>query len=135
MKPILYHTLKNFVRGWSKFYINPIDIRKITNIYYNKRLFCIFDPEYEYTLRINYYNPRIEYIINNIVIYSIYNYTPFINIPYISEQYVEESYMTLRYKTECEVKKEIEKIKKLQDKIKEFDRKQNNKFIIKKNLA
>ena len=131
MKPILYHTLKNFVRGWSGFYINPIDIRKIKNIYYNKRLFCIFDPEYEYTLSIHYYNPRSEYTPNIMFINGRSNIV-------LSEKYVEESYMTLRYKTECEVKKEIEEIEKLQDKIKEFDRIQNDKlieFVNKKNLA
>ena len=54
MSPTLYHTFRGFVRGWSEFHINPIDIRKIIKISHRKRLFCIIDREYKYTLDIIY---------------------------------------------------------------------------------
>ena len=41
MYPGLYHTFKGFVKGLSHCHINPIDIRKVCDIRYRKRLFCI----------------------------------------------------------------------------------------------
>jgi hypothetical protein len=123
MSPTLYHPPKNFVRGWSGFYINPVDIRKIRGIYYKKRLFRLFNTEYEYTLNIIYYNPRSEYGANLAFIPGKGSSV------ILSEKYVEESHMTLRYKTEYEVKKEIETIYELQDQIKKFDEIKNKKLI------
>jgi hypothetical protein len=123
MAPTLYHTFTNFVRGWSGFYINPVDVRKIRHIYYKKRWFCLYSPEYEYTLNIRYYNPRSEYGSNLVFIPNTG-----VTVMY-SEKHVEESHMTLRYKTENEVKKEIESIYELKDKIKQFDELENNKLL------
>ena len=121
MSPTIHHTLTNFVRGWSGFYINPLDIRKIRRIMYHKRLFCFLDPEYKYTLSIRYYDPRSEYGPNLV-------FTNKGTSIILSETYEEESHMTVRYKTEYEVKKEIENINKLRDQIKQFDEIENHKL-------
>jgi len=56
MKGIIFHTLKG-INGWSFLKLQKIDVCKILNIKYNKKLFCIFDYEYKYTLEI-----EIEYL-------------------------------------------------------------------------
>ena len=56
----VYHTLKNCVRGWSTFYTNPLDVSKIISVTYTERLFCLFNPEYIYSVIINYSRPRSD---------------------------------------------------------------------------
>lgn len=121
MFPTLYHTFKGFVKGLSSFHINPIDVRKVIDINYRKRLFCIFDTEYKYTLKIKYFNPR------SILSSNIITSNGHIGIGFYNE-YVETSEMTLRYKTEKEAIDEIDKIKKIQKIISQFDIEQNLKL-------
>lgn len=131
MTPTLYHTLKNYMRGWSSFHVNPLDIRKIIEINYHQRLFCIFDREYKFTLKIKYYNPRSES--NSSLVMTAGGH---VGVAF-NERYVESSYMTVRYKTENEIKQEIEKINNLQNIIKKFDEEQCiklNNFAINYNL-
>jgi hypothetical protein len=122
MSPTLHHTFKGFVKGLSYFHINPVDIRKVIKINYRKRLFCIFDTEYKYSMEIEYFNPRSEISSSTVITsgghvgFGIYN------------QYVETSEMTLRYKTEKEVIDEIDEIKKIQKLISQFDIEQNLKL-------
>jgi hypothetical protein len=122
MTSTIHHTLKNFVRGWTNFHINPIDIRKIVKISYHKRLFCIFQREYKYTLEIEYYNPRSESDASPIITTGGQVGFAFTN------EYFETSQMTIRYKSENEIKQEIDEIKKIQDIIKIFDEEQNKKL-------
>lgn len=131
MTPTVYHTFRNFVKGLSGFHLNPIDVRKVMNIDYRKRLFCIFDKEYKYTLEIKYSNPRSELRVSSVLTTGGQIGTG------IYKEYVESSIMTLRYKTEREVKNEIREIKMKQNLITEFDNEQNLKlqeFIEKKLL-
>jgi hypothetical protein len=121
MNATLLHNLKSHVKGWSSFYVNPIDIRKVIDISYNKRLFCIFDSEYKYTLRIEYYNPRSEITTSPV-------FTSRGSGVAITESYKEISIMTIRYKTKNEINQEINEIYKLKNIIKNFDEEQNKKL-------
>ena len=101
MQGILFHTLKG-IKGWSDLCISTVDVNKINKIYYEKRLFCIFNKDHRYNLTIEYLEPRVS---NYFVLYAIvYNVQLIANI-------------TKRYKTEIEVKNEIEEIKTKQQKI------------------
>ena len=54
MTIIIHHMFKGFIKGWTTSVVNPLDVRKIIKIDYRKRLFCILDREYKYTLRIEW---------------------------------------------------------------------------------
>jgi hypothetical protein len=123
MTPTLSHTLKNYVKGWSGFFVNQLDIRKIIKIDYHKRLFCVFDHEYKYTLEILYYNPRSESRLSPVITSGGHMGISFNN------DYEETSTITVRYKSENEVKQEISEIKKMQYMIKKFDEEQNKKLV------
>jgi hypothetical protein len=122
MSPTLHYKLNNCIYGWSKLKLNPINVRNILNISYNKRLFTIVQPEYKYSLTINYYNPRTEFDV-----------TPVFGLPSygiaLSYKYEHASYITFRFKTEDDVKQEIKKIEELQNIIKEFDKNEDKKNI------
>lgn len=122
MYPTLYHTFKGFVKGLSSFHVNPVDVRKVINMDYRKRLFCINDTEYKYSLEIEYYDPRSELSVTYIRSASGHVETRFYN------HYEETSEMTLRYKTEKEIINEINEIKKKQNLISEYDNQQNLKL-------
>lgn len=122
MSPTIYHTFKGFVKGLSSFHINPIDVRKVIKIDYRKRLFCIFDTEYKYSLEMEYLNPRSELSAAPVITSGGHCGTGFYN------EYIETSEMTLRYKTEKEVIDEIDEIKKIQKLISQFDIEQNLKL-------
>ena len=125
MSPTLFHQLKHHTKGWSSFYVNPIDVRKVISISWNPRLFCIFDQDYPYTLRIKYYNPRSVEIASPVISGGHTGIA-------FTEKYEENSYITIRYKTENEVHQEINEINKLQNIIKNFDEEQNKNL---KNFA
>ncbi len=123
MSPTLFHQLSHHVKGWSSFYLNPIDIRKIVSVKWHPRLFCVFNRDYPYTLSIKYYNPR-----------SVVTSGPVLTTgghvgASLTEKYEEHSYMTIRYKTEGAVHQEINEINKLQNIIKNFDEEQNKKLL------
>lgn len=122
MSPTIYHTFRNFVKGYSFFHHNPIDVRKVIEIYYRKRLFCILDREYKYKLIIEYSNPR-----SNLTITPMITFGGQVGVAY-TRIYEESSLMTLRFKTEKEVKNEINEIKIKQNLISEFDNEQNIKL-------
>jgi hypothetical protein len=61
MNATLYYRIRNSVRGWSFLYVNPVNVRKILNMGYSRRVFRILYPEYLYTLKIDYYDPHEEY--------------------------------------------------------------------------
>ena len=87
MKGLVYHKLKG-IRGWSNLNISKIDVYKVMDIYYEKRLFCILNKDYPYKLIIEYHaHPKY-----------IYN-------------------ITKRYKTEIEVQNEVSEIILKQSKI------------------
>ena len=120
MPSTLYHTFKNFVRGWSGYHISRVDIRKISNVKYHKRLFCIFDAEYEYTLFFSYYNPHSELAV-----------APIIGGKggiVLTSEYSETSTVTLRFKTLKDVNAEIDSINKLKHMIEKYDAAKSDKI-------
>lgn len=122
MSPTIFHHLKHHVPGWSTFYINPIDLRKIIKINYFKRLFCIGDPDYPYTLKIKYLNQEIETKQNGVFGFRDGELV-------LTNEYNKTSIMTVRYKSQTDVLKEIYKINQLQELIKKFNEQQNKKLI------
>lgn len=120
MSPTLYHTFNGFAKGLSSFHINPIDIRKIIDIQYRKRLFCILDIEYKYTLEIEYSIPTNRLSISPVIVFG--------NLGIANNINNKTSIMTLRYKTEKEVINIIEEIKMKQNLISQFDNEQNKKL-------
>jgi hypothetical protein len=83
LKKHVSHILSG-IDGWSFLFIRIIDVNKVINIKYYKRLFCVFENEYKYTLKITYDEP--------------FNY---------SSIFLPTSKLTKRYKTEMECQNEI----------------------------
>ena len=103
----MIHILKG-LNGWSKLNISSIDINKIKNINYKKRLFTIFDTNYPYTLTIEYNEPLYHYGIAPG--YGLYGPSIIVNHVYLTQ------YITKRYATEIEIQIEIKEIKNKQNK-------------------
>ena len=122
MKGIIFHTLKG-IKGWSELSISTIDIYKIKNIYYEKRLFCIFNKNHPYNLIIEYHEPT-----ESIDLVPGINFNGGITISLVSQMNLITD-ITKRYKTEIEVKNEIEEIKIKQKKIELFKQKIANQII------
>lgn len=110
MKGTIFHTLKG-IKGWSQFNISTIDICKIKDIYYEKRLFCIFNKNHPYTLTIEYCEPTQSYgLVRGATFDGKFTTT-------LVSQIDLTTFMTRRYKSEIEVMNEIEEIKTKQKKI------------------
>jgi|LauGreDrversion4_2_1035121.scaffolds.fasta_scaffold04984_10 hypothetical protein len=111
---MIFHTLKGII-GWSSLSISKIDICKIKKIYYKKRLFCIFDRDHPYNLIIIYneptptigFAPGFDLFDGDCTFSIVESVSLTVNI-------------TKRYKTEIEVKNEIEEIQMKQNKLKLF---------------
>ena len=98
LKKPIFHILSG-IDGWSFLFIRIIDVNKVLNIKYNKRLFCFLEKDYTYTLKITYDEP--------------FNIGPI---------FLPSSKLTKRYKTEMECQNEIFLIEsKKRIKIKKFD--------------
>ena len=105
MPPKITHLFtKPFTYGWNTAVINPININKILTMEINKRLFCIINKDYPFTLKIKYYNSSIE----NHAIHNITNYETY-------------SYINLRFKSRNDARYEINKINKLKLLVKEYN--------------
>ena len=107
MNGLIFHTLKG-IRGE---YIYKMDVYKILNVKYKKRLFCIFDRDYPYDLEIEYNEP-----IKCDTIETTYTNKGFIYVP-MSKVHLTQ-FINNRYKTEIDVKNEINEILIKQNKIK-----------------
>ena len=112
MSKQIYHTFRGFMRGWSDVHCNPIDITKIISMKNTRRLFCIKDVEYPFTLTIEYHDPKEEIVFAPMLVPM---FVPIL-IPIIYND--NTSIMTLRYKTSQEVYNEINTIKNMQNDIK-----------------
>ena len=110
MKGIIFHTLKG-IKGWSDLSISIIDVYKIKNIYYEKRLFCIFNKNHPYNLIIEYHEPT-----ESIGLVPGINFNGGLTTSLVNKVSLIAN-ITKRYKTEIEVKNEIEEIKIKQNKI------------------
>jgi hypothetical protein len=51
---IISHVFKG-ISGWSYWKLNCVDVSKVESVMYKKRLFKLFDRQYDYTLSIHYY--------------------------------------------------------------------------------
>lgn len=104
---VFFHTLKG-INGLSYLNISCIDISKIKSMTYRRRLFCIFEKDYPFTLEIIYKEPKTEIRINpvlagNNVGAGLHQYTSFTQI------------ITKRYKCENDVFDEIKEIKRKEE--------------------
>ena len=103
MYKIIYHTLKG-TNGWSNLQLQTVDINKVIEIGYSKRLFMIFDRDYPYNLIIKYENIHNNSIITPTVILGG-------GIGLTQSFYTEtSSIITKRYKSQKDVLDEIKAI-------------------------
>lgn len=102
MQYILAHTLKGKF-GWSCLKHNIIHIIKIKEIKYNKRLFCLFDKSYPYSLCIRYYESTENTDINSNCACGATGFT------YIMHTKLEHT-ITRRYSSEIELIDEVTQI-------------------------
>lgn len=64
MRGLIHHMIKSPF-GWG-YKVKNLDISKIKNIYYHKRLFMIFQRNLPYTLTVEYEDPHIVYDIAHV---------------------------------------------------------------------
>lgn len=122
MAPTVFFQLSEHVRGWSRFYEQSLDVRKIKSISYRKRLFCLLDRDYPYTLSIKYHN-----ITNESTLIPVITSNGTIGVG-SSTYYKDTSLMTTRYKNLDDLQKDIKSIEELKNKINLFDNEQNKKL-------
>lgn len=114
MYGIIKHTLKG-IPGWSKLSIETIDVEKVIQLNYKKRLFMITNREYPYTLNIKYENIHNEMTLMPTIPLGkgSMGMTPVF--------YTEtESIITKRYKTKQDIINEIDEIKTKQENLKKI---------------
>ena len=97
----LFHMLGHHVKGMSYFYVNPLDVRKVLDMKVSTRLFCLFDRQYPYTLKIKYSNPRETVGINPVIGGGGV---------VLSGEYSESDVMTVRYQSEEEAFNDLNEI-------------------------
>lgn len=125
MIPKLFHKLSHHVKSpSSKFYVNPVDVKKVISFDKRKRIFCIFNREYPYELDIEYFNPRHVRAPNFAITTG-----PGIGVAF-GEKYEEISTMSIRYKTEREILNDIYEIEKKQKFLEEFEKREIEKFAV-----
>lgn len=106
MSSNIFHILKG-IPSWSICNISKIDVTKVKDIFYTTRIIKIFDKEYDYTLTIEYKEPKK-------VLKSYPIIVPGGAIPIFRTEIEETQFITKRYKTEIECKNEIEEIRSKQ---------------------
>ena len=105
---LIFHNLKG-IKAWSNLSISKIDVAKVINLSYHKRLFMIFDRTHPYTLQITYSEP-IERLMAAPVIGGQGGTA-------IVKQVDLTQYITKRYTTLDEVENEISEIIKKQEQL------------------
>jgi hypothetical protein len=115
-KDLVFHTLKG-VKGWSGFFCQRIDVARVTDMMFHKRLFKLMNRDCDYTLRIDYYKPEENLTVAPTFVRGKVGFT-LVNTVELSQL------LTLRYKTEGDVQNEMDEIrdkqKKLKESVKEF---------------
>jgi hypothetical protein len=120
-----------FKLGINNNHCDKIYVDKVLNMYYNKRLFKIFDRQYDYDLVIKYDKPSKGIEINP-VMSARGGFTA-------SSTYEPTRIINRRYKTLDDVTSEINNIKFYQKQLDKYLKKEEEKFLIycksqKKNL-
>lgn len=109
MRGLLFHRI-NTVFGWGT-KIRDIDVTRVLDMKFHKRLFRIRDRNYPYTLRINYYDPEND-------IYPFPVLTPQgIGFGAIVASKTEKI-ITFRYPNTDELNKDINEINRLHEAMK-----------------
>lgn len=106
----IYHTLKG-INGNSELKLSIIDVSRVTNVSFHKRLFSFFDKNYPFTITINY-KTRSEHTTLSPVLTT----GPAIGIG-LTKQIQEFQIITKRYKTEKECEDEINEINNKRNKL------------------
>ena len=106
---LIFHNLKG-ISGYSWLKLSKIDIGLVLNVHYKKRLFTILDREYPWTLIIDY-NYDKEFYRKRKYSHGYYTGTALIKETDLTQA------ITRRYKSEQEVKDEIEQILQKYDQI------------------
>ena len=113
---VFFYTLKG-INGLSSLSISRIDIAKVMSLAYRKRLFCIFDREYPFTLQITYNEPKT--VTTASPVFGKHN-----GGVVLHRHTEQEQLITKRYMSEKDVVAEINEITKrqqlLETKIKEL---------------
>lgn len=114
MLGVVFHTLKG-VPGLSSLGSKIIDVAKVLDMSHRRRLFCIFDSEYPFTLKITYNEPKSTWHISPVVgRYTGAAFHPSVDLTQT---------LTKRYSSLDEVQKEIDEIKLKQLKLAEYAKK------------
>ena len=103
---LLHHTLSG-IRGFSYLGHSTIDVAKVLNVSYRKRLFMIFDREYPYTLVISYKNILTTTSVSPVFVNGQVGHV-------YGSLTTTESIITKRYKGKREVFNEIQEIERKQ---------------------
>ena len=113
---LLFHNLSG-INGWSRMSLQCVDVAKITDVFYRRRLFKLFDREYDYSLYIKYNEPidEFKYVAGKHPSFVVATKT--------------EHFISKRYKTEKDVLDEIKEIKKLQSNLNQYAETIRNKII------
>jgi hypothetical protein len=107
---MLYHIFKG-IPGHSLYSINKMDVFKIIDMNYHKRLFMMEDRKHPYTLRIKYRHIEPSIFGNNVI---------------------SESIITKRYKNLKEIHEEIDEIKRKQMLFHKFNKTNRKMYFINK---
>jgi hypothetical protein len=113
---ILFHKLSG-INGWSRMSLQCVDVAKITDVFYRKRLFKLFDREYDYTLYIKYNEPMddFRYVAGKHPSFVIATKT--------------EHFISKRYKTEKDVIDEMKEIQKMKNNLNQYAETIRNKIM------
>lgn len=111
LQGLIKHSLTNCVDGWSPLAAtgHTLDITKVVDVVYRRRLFCIFDQGYPYNLEITYKEPVSASMVTprgaGTVAYLSRLGTP---------SHPDTQIVTARYPSEAAIKAEIEAIRSKQ---------------------
>jgi hypothetical protein len=62
MKFKIYHQLGRCVNGWTESQISKLDVTKVLDIKYTKRLYPVFNKDYPFILKIEYDKPIVSFL-------------------------------------------------------------------------
>lgn len=121
---IIFHRLKNCVNGLSECNYNNLDVSKIVNLEYSKRLFCINDKKYPWTLGIVYHEPEIH--INSLIFTFPLGNIGISKTPVNIEEY---KIIRKRYASKSDIIQEIRNINYKINKLKKYQQSTSDKII------
>lgn len=119
-KGVVFYTLTG-AKGWSSYFRQTLDIARVTNLQYHKRLFKVFDRDCDYTLQIDYRMPTEETTLAPTFTHGRGGGSfGFAVVDTVKLQHL----ITSRYRTKEEVQEEVQRIRTKQHKFEEFQKQQ-----------